>query len=178
MSTRMVARCFARIYFQHTAYEMSMRMTRATMSTDKTDLQEKGQQAGSHDSEIYEERRRYPRFLINRRSTIRETSGNIFHHAIAHDISEDGLQIRCDHATAYTLYPSDDEISGDEAPEVDVRLSLPLREGLVELSAHCRTVHKSVIPEDGVAFGLRFIEFTGDTAGNLVKFIEESVHDQ
>ncbi|MCI0401471.1 MAG: PilZ domain-containing protein [Gammaproteobacteria bacterium] len=145
------------------------------MSTDKIDSSKEGRRSSPRSGDFYGERRKHPRIVINRRSTIRETKENIVQHAIAHDISQGGLQIRCDHATAYTLYPSEDQINRERAPELDVRLSLPLREGLVELGARCRAVHRSVIPEDGVAFGLQFMTFTDDSAGNLIKFMEESV---
>ncbi len=124
--------------------------------------------------ETYEEKRLFPRINIDRRVLIRLLDGNIVY-AIAHDISPDGLQIRCDRTTAHVLHPSGKSITDDNAPSVDIRLPLPLLEGLVALAARCTIRYFALISEEVVVFGLNFEKLTEEGSGFLDRFIVEAM---
>ncbi|MCI0591723.1 MAG: PilZ domain-containing protein [Gammaproteobacteria bacterium] len=133
------------------------------MPANHRKAQKGSRMSGTGYYQVQEEKRRYPRIVIDRLIEIEQADGSVVS-ALAHDISPDGLQIRCDRDTAKTLNPSETQIEGDKGPEFKVRLSLPLQEGLVELGARCKTLYRAVIPgAEGVAFGMQFKEFEGDS---------------
>lgn len=119
-----------------------------------------------------EKRRRYPRVSINSPFEIMLKDGFKVH-AIARDISEDGIQVRCDRATACRMHPSGRHIRRDDRPEVIVRLALPVRGVAYDLVAVCHIYYFALCDDGGVAFGLRFKTFARDGARMLDAFIEE-----
>ena len=128
--------------------------------------------AGLSPYETYEEKRLFPRIDIDRRVLIRPLDGNIVY-AIAHDISPDGLQIRCDRTTAHVLHPSGKSLR--DAPSVDIGLPLPLQEGLVALTARCTIRYFALISEEVVVFWLNFEKLTEEGSGFLDRFIVEAM---
>ncbi|MCI0400721.1 MAG: PilZ domain-containing protein [Gammaproteobacteria bacterium] len=143
------------------------------MSADDTKRPILGKRSGSFYHGIYEERRRFPRLIVNRRAEIRKAQGHVVN-ALVHDISPDGLQVRCDRDAAKILHPSGRFITPENASEVDVRLSVALQKGEMEVKARCRLVYLAVVP-GSIAFGMKFIKFYGDSAKILKRFIEESM---
>ncbi len=123
---------------------------------------------------IYEERRQYPRVVVDVPVAIL-TQNKTAIRTVAHDISPDAMQIRCDRVTAYSLHPSGKSLSHDNGPEVDVRLHLPLQNGPSILSARCQLFYIAVRPDGDIAFGLNFVKFEGNGSQILSQFVEESI---
>ncbi len=145
-----------------TLLDMFDLLTFATMPTDNSKEEKGSRMSGTGYYKVQEEKRRYPRIVIDCLVEIEHADGKVVS-ALAHDISPDGLQIRCDRETAKTLCPTGKEIQGGKGPEFKIRLSLPLQEGLVELGARCKALYQAVVPGEGVAFGMQFKEFEGDS---------------
>ena len=143
------------------------------MSTDNSKGQVKSQVSGAWHQKVFEERRRYPRLIVKHRVEVRTSIGDLVD-AVVHDISPDGLQVRCDRKAAKLIHPSGAFIKPEDAPEVDIRLSVALKKGEVEVKADCRLVYIAVVP-GSIAFGMKFTKFDGDSANVLRRFIEESM---
>ena len=123
---------------------------------------------------IYEERRQYPRIVIDVPVQI-QTQNEKSILADAYDISPDGLQIRCERLTARALHPSGRSLSDGNGPQVDVTLYLPFPSGQLPLSARCKLFYVAVCPRGDIAFGLQFVKFEGSGSRTLSQFIEKSI---
>ena len=121
---------------------------------------------------IISEARHQPRVIVNLPMQIRLDDGQFFN-AIVHDVSPDALQIRCDQKTAQLLSPLDNASSSPHTAHI--RLHLPFNAGSLSLSADCEIIHQSACDHEQVAFGLRFVEFSGVGARILKIFIEASM---
>jgi hypothetical protein len=117
------------------------------------------------------EKRRYPRFGFDRRTLLRLPDGNIIQ-ATAHNISLNGIQIRCDSTRAYLLHSSERDTGRYNRQEIDVRIALPLSEGLVEFGANCQPVYQKVLEQKLSAFGLRFATFENNSVQILNRFVQ------
>jgi hypothetical protein len=124
--------------------------------------------------DIYEGRRKYPRVVIDRPLYIHRPEGESLR-AVAHDISPDGLKIVCDRETAKALHPSGKFIKKDEGPLVEVTFSLPLGQSSEEIGAACQLRYIEVIPDNKIAFGLKFKELKEDGEGVLSRYIAETM---
>lgn len=126
--------------------------------------------------EIYEDRRKYPRIVTNSPVEIR-FQGKVLN-ARVHDLSPDGLQIRCSRGTLREIRPSGRAIKKDSAPIVDVRF--PVTIGRTERSIEARaTMYYFVLlpdeKDEDVAFGLQFGEFRGKGAEYVEAFIVDAM---
>lgn len=85
--------------------------------------------------EAYEDRRKYPRIVLNSPVEIRYQDQTL--KGRVHDLSPDGLQIRCSRATIREIRPTGRAIKKDSAPIVDMRFALTVNraEKVVEGSA-------------------------------------------
>ncbi|MFQ5658784.1 MAG: PilZ domain-containing protein [Gammaproteobacteria bacterium] len=124
--------------------------------------------------EVFETRRKYPRIIIDVPVSIRKSKG-VLVEAMAHDISIDGLQIRCNRDSAGTLHPSGKFIQENNGPKVEVSFPLSFDEGIETVEAVCQIYYLAVIPGDEIAFGLAFKKFKGNSAGLVDRFIMDYI---
>lgn len=126
--------------------------------------------------ETYEERRRYPRIVLNTPVTL-EFGGNSLS-ALAHDLSPDGLQLRCDRKTLADIHPSGRFIGRDDAPILEAKFELEIRGRTEKVVATIKMYYFVLLPEEperDVAFGGQFVEFREDGRGLVEAFIEEAL---
>ena len=92
-----------------------------------------------------------------------------------HDISPDGIQIRCDVNAAKQLHPSD-KTSPEDVPPLFVKIGLPLPGGVSDLLTESRIIHFAIMSGgDDVAFGLKFLKFVGTGKQDLDRFIAQEL---
>lgn len=128
----------------------------------------------THMFEVYESKRKYPRIIIDTPVFIKKSKGELIS-AVVHDISLDGLQIRCDRETAQKLHPSGIYIKESKGPKVDISFSLSL-DGVNEtVSVNCQIYYLAVVSDDVIAFGLVFRKFKTGNANLVDRFIMESI---
>ena len=126
--------------------------------------------------EIYEDRRKYPRIITNSPVEVRFQGKTL--NARVHDLSPDGLQIRCSRAMFREIRPSGRAIKKENAPVVDVSFPLAVgrKDRTIEGSA---TLYYFVLlpgEKDGdVACGLEFKELRGKSRGSIDAFIEDAM---
>jgi hypothetical protein len=126
--------------------------------------------------EIHEDRRQYPRIVINCPADI-YYQGKILK-AIVYDISPDGLQIRCSRKTLQAIHPNGAYIKENNAPSMDVTFQLSTGKWQSDIKTSCRMYYFVLLPEkvaEDVAFGLKFIEFREDSAKYVDDFITDAL---
>ena len=125
---------------------------------------------------FYEERRKYPRVVINSPIVIYHNDSVL--EGKIHDISEDGLQVRCDRKTFQEIHPSGKFIRKDNAPVVNVLFHLSVKGQQFDLSVKCLMYYFVVLPDAGtrdIAFGLRFISLDDRSVIDIKAFIENAM---
>ena len=126
--------------------------------------------SGVTDQQIQKENRRHPRIEINRRVLIRLPNKSVVHMS-AHNISAGGVQVRCDSLKAYLLHPSTDALDPSRLNEVEARLTLPVENGLQEISARCQLLYFTPLSNRLIAMGLEFIHIKGKGHSTLQRFV-------
>lgn len=143
----------------------------ATKSTRKKTSKKTKSQPKLH--EVFEGRRKYPRIKIESPASIKVSKESIVE-AIVHDVSIDGLQIRCDRETASIIHPSGKFIRSGKRPKVEVTFFLHVDGEEEVIIAACVVYYLAVIPETNeIAFGL----FFNKIISNKLKVIERFIMD-
>lgn len=126
--------------------------------------------------EHYEEKRKYPRIVIGTPIDIwykrKALSASI------HDLSPDGLQVRCDRNTIRIIHPSGKFITDDIAPTLDVTFLLPVGNKQKRVRATVKLYYFVLLPDKSgpnVACGLRFTKLKGKSAAYIEQFIIDTL---
>lgn len=125
---------------------------------------------------IHEDRRKYPRIIIDCPADI-HYKGKILK-AIVHDISPDGLQMRCNRKTLQSIRPDGTYIKDNNAPGMDVTFLLSTGNWQYEIKTSCKMYYFVLLPEkveEDVAFGLKFVEFRDESAKYIDNFISDAM---
>ena len=126
--------------------------------------------------EIYEEKRKYPRVAVDRPMEI--LSGGQMLKGVIHDISPDGLQIRCDRKTMQAIRPSGKSIKGGAGPLVNVVFKLPLGRHEKTIKTEARMYYFVLLPGEkplDVAFGARFTSLGRDAHADVEAFFRDAL---
>lgn len=124
----------------------------------------------------FEERRKYPRVNISEPVVVYYNDNRI--NAEIHDLSSDGIQVRCDRKGFQMIHPSGRFIRKDNALVVNVRFHLKLEGKLTEINVRALMYYFVVLPNAGerdIAFGLRFISMDDNTTSSVNAFIEAAM---
>lgn len=124
--------------------------------------------------DIYEEKREYPRISLNAIASLSLPDGFDVS-IIVHDMSPDGIQLRCNRKTAHMIHPSGQFITEATAPGLDIRFNLNVDNSEREILAHIKLFYFTIISEDTVAFGARFIRFDKFTDRHVDRFITNAM---
>lgn len=124
--------------------------------------------------EVYEAQRKYPRLVLDAPATLVKANEEMVE-VILHDLSIDGLQIRCDRQIAGIIHPSGKFIKPGRGPLV--RVSFKLQVGLEpsEVMARCRIFYLTGIGGNEFAFGLKFCGFAGNGAADVEHYIMRKI---
>ena len=135
-----------------------------------------GKSSPSRPYDNFEEKRKYPRIVINRPAEIRY--GGAVLHGVIHDISPDGLQIRCDRKTMLGIHPSGKSIKGEYGPLVNVVFNLPVGRQEKTIKAEARMYYFVLLPDEkplDVAFGARFVSHAKECQADVEAFFREAL---
>lgn len=124
--------------------------------------------------DMYEEKRDYPRVSVNTLAEVHkqdEYDVNV----ILHDISPDGVQLRCNRKTAHTIHPTGKFITEKTAPEIVLKFALPIDNKEKEVIVQSKIYYFTIIATDVVAFGAKFKKFEKFTERHVEKFIMDSI---
>ena len=122
--------------------------------------------------ESFENRRKYPRLIMQIPVKVQNQHGlNL--DARLHDISPDGLQIRCEQESAELIHPGGKQITKNTQASVVIGFRLPQNEASIEIIVRCSICYFVVLEDSGpdeVAFGLQFRQFEGDSLRHIKQF--------
>lgn len=135
-----------------------------------------GKPRASRPYDIYEEKRKYPRVAVDRPMEI--SSGSRTLPGFIHDISPDGLQIRCDRKTMQAIRPGGKAIKGGAGPLVNVVFNLPVGRREKTIKAEARLYYFVLLPGEkpfDVAFGARFTSLGKDPQADVEAFFRDAL---
>ena len=123
--------------------------------------------------EVLQDRRKYPRLLLFIPVKV-HIGDDLYVDALLHDVSPDGLQIRCDQETADQIHAAGNKNSFWGKPSLEIEFTLPNREKKIEIVVKCTITYFTALPEradNDVAFVLHFRRFGGDSLRLLKSFL-------
>jgi hypothetical protein len=115
----------------------------------------------------HEEKRSYPRVTVNSPVTL-SLSGSTTLEARIFDVSFEGLRVHCNPDTARQL-------QDENNASVEIRFTLPLKENLAEIHAHCDIVYLLELTDEIHAVGLKLANIEADKLQEFRQFIENSM---
>ncbi len=136
----------------------------------------KSKMSHSSANEYHEERRAYPRIVLNSPVNVLYKIHRM--DAIIHDISPDGLQIRADSESLKKINPDNQVLTDDNAPLLDITFFLKLHEMDMRINALCKMYYSDNSPDAGdknMTCGLKFINFEGDGSSQIEAFINHEM---
>ena len=116
------------------------------------------------------DKRDYPRVHLFRPLKLSDGDGNTIE-ANLRDLSPCGLQAVTDKQTANALmatFSADDDTSDTR---LTTQFTLPVDEKFHDIVAHCRLVHVSEVPDEGIAIGVNFVHCRDADLAHLKRFI-------
>ena len=118
----------------------------------------------------YEERRALPRVRVKRLPATVTLGDKKRLSATVHNISPDGVQLRCTREVAAQLHPSGRSIQpAAEHQEVFLSFNMASGDSLTDVQIVCSVWYFAIIPDGRVAFGLKFERFMGESERALDK---------
>lgn len=126
---------------------------------------------------VHKDRRALPRVTLGCPGKVILPGGDVVN-VMIHDLSRDGLQIRCGKKAAHAINPGGKAVKeGDEAPEVQVLFYVPTDSGKGRVKAKGKLMYFALIAPDIVALGLKFKSISSggiEHLRNVVKAALES----
>lgn len=122
----------------------------------------------------YEERRSYPRIELKRNAVV-TTEAEEKLSVQVHDISKDGIQLRCSRENAAKLHPSGKRITEDTAPELKLTIALPCSDSQHVFTANGKLKYLVRLEDDIFAIGLYFNKLSNNSQKAIEGFIEYSM---
>ena len=105
---------------------------------------------------VHKDRRSLPRVTLGCPGKVILPGGDVVN-VMIHDLSRDGLQIRCGKEAALAINPGGKAIKeGDHSPELQVLFYVPVDSGKGRVKAKGKLMYFALIAPDIVAFGLKF----------------------
>jgi len=130
----------------------------------------------SKSHEAHDERRKYPRIVINSPIEISYKMHQL--QATIHDISPDGLQIRSDGETLEKINPDNEQLSEENAPLLDVVFHIKLYDKDTKITALCKMYYSNQLADEkdeNVVCGLKFVNFEGYNSKLLDAYFTEEM---
>ncbi len=135
-----------------------------------------GKPAAAQPYDYFEEKRKYPRIVVDHAAEIR--LGAAVLQGVIHDVSPDGLQLRCDRETMQQIHPSGKSMKGENGPLLKVAFTLPVGRHEKPIEVEARMYYFVLLPGEkpnDVAFGARFTAQAGASLSNLEAFIQDAM---
>lgn len=143
-------------------------MAAVNVDTDKQDSEVAWRLMDKH-----EEQRRHPRLDLDHAVAFRSGSGQ---HCAARllNVAPDGIQVRCNVATAQILHPTGGKICPRNAAIIQTAITIPLADGPATLSVCSRLTYLTTVPEEPrCVLGLEFLDPRPTALRIIDKFFAE-----
>ena len=125
-------------------------------------------------TDAYEKQRAYPRVPVKTDGTIIRPAASSLSVRI-HDLSPDGIQVRCSRETAVALRPSGRQPGKDELPMVTMTIVLPYRSGEVPVAFEAVMRYLCVADRDEVIFGFSFARVAPAARALIERYIDAEI---
>ena len=120
----------------------------------------------------HEDRRAYPRVTLGCPGQVMLSGGAIVN-AIIHDLSRDGLQIRCGTKAALAINPDGKAIK--DGRKIQVLFHVPVDSGKGLVKAKGELVYFALIAPDIIAMGLKFKSISSGGVEHLRNFVKSAL---
>ncbi len=104
---------------------------------------------------VHKDRRALPRVTLGCPGKVILPDGDVVN-VMIHDLSRDGLQIRCGKKAALAIHPKGTAIKDGAGPEVQVLFYVPVNSGKGRVKAKGKLMYFALIAPEIVAMGLKF----------------------
>jgi hypothetical protein len=124
---------------------------------------------------VHKDRRALPRVTLRCPGKVILAGGDVVN-VIIHDLSRDGLQLRCGKNAAHAINPDGKAIKdGASHPEIQVLFYVPLDSGKGRVKAKGKLIYFSLIAPDIVALGLKFKSISSSGVEHLKKVVKSAL---
>lgn len=120
------------------------------------------------------DKRRYPRIEVNAPIEITRNNTPPISSTV-HDISPDGMQLRCDAKTGSKLGLLRLEKEGSNGTEIEAALRIQLAEGPLQLNTRNRCCYVREVLNDYFAIGIEFVHMYDESRDHLMRFVERAI---
>jgi hypothetical protein len=104
---------------------------------------------------VQKDRRALPRVTLGCPGKVILPGGDVVN-VMIHDLSRDGLQIRCGKSAALTINPEGKPIKEEDGKEIQVLFYVPVESGKGRVKAKGKLMYFALIAPDIIALGLKF----------------------
>ncbi len=124
---------------------------------------------------VHKDRRALPRVTLKCPGKVILPGGDVVN-VMIHDLSRDGLQIRCGKKAAHAINPDGKAVKdGVSPPEIQVLFYVPLDSGKGRVKAKGKLMYFSLIAPDIVALGLKFKSISSSGVEHLREVVKAAL---
>jgi len=131
-------------------------------------------QSGRQLLEKYEEKRKYPRIVIDCPLSM-ILPGNKVVDTLAYDISPGGIQVRSERQVIMTIKSENEKLKQGSVNDFEVNFMLSLDGRQEKIQLRCKLAYSVKLEENYYAMGLQFTSVDGNNRKILRRFIESSM---
>jgi len=125
---------------------------------------------------VHKDRRSLPRVTLRCPGKVILPGGDVVN-VMIHDLSRDGLQLRCGKKAAHAINPDGKAIKdGASPPEIQVLFYVPLDSGKGRVKAKGKLMYFSLIAPDIVALGLKFKSISSGGVEHLRSVVKAALN--
>jgi hypothetical protein len=124
---------------------------------------------------VHKDRRSLPRVILSCPGKVILEGGDMVN-VVIHDLSRDGLQIRCGKKAAHAINPEGKAVKDRTSTvEIQVLFYVPVDSGKGRVKAKGKLIYFSLIAPDIVAMGLKFISISSGGVEHLRNVVESAL---
>ena len=124
---------------------------------------------------VHKDRRSLPRVTLGCPGKVILPGGDVVN-VMIHDLSRDGLQIRCGKKAAHAINPDGKAVKdGAEEVEIQVLFYVPVDSGKGRVKAKGKLMYFSLIAPDIMALGLKFKSISSGGIEHLKKVVKTAL---
>ena len=124
---------------------------------------------------VHKDRRALPRVTLGCPGKVILPGGDVVN-VMIHDLSRDGLQIRCGKKAAHAINPDGKAVKdGAEEVEIQVLFYVPVDSGKGRVKAKGKLMYFSLIAPDIMALGLKFKSISSGGIEHLKKVVRSAL---
>jgi hypothetical protein len=125
---------------------------------------------------VHKDRRALPRVTLSCGGKVILPGGDVVN-VMIHDLSRDGLQIRCGKKAAHAINPEGKAIKKGAGHEIQILFYVPVESGKGRVKAKCKLMYFSLIAPDIVALGMKFKSISSGGVEHLRSVVKAALEN-